>query len=195
MSDTLDPSLQNRRPIFTDEASFENAFKSYYQSLYKVVYLIVKKENAAEDIVQELFVKLWQKRDSLFLNGPLSAYLRRAATNAAFDYLDKYKREVAYDSTEQFENSLSDEHTENVIAQKDLEKQIEEAVLKLPPACRNVFLLSRNEELSYKEIADTLQISIKTVENQMGKALKILRDELKPFIKGFIKIIVFYIIS
>jgi len=182
------------RPLFSDEAAFEGAFREYYSTLHRVVYRILRNSDSSEDVVQDMFVKLWNKRGSISINGSMKAYLCQSALNAAYDHLRKYKRELKKEDSSAIPERGGNQ-TEEYIAGKEAEDRIAEALEKLPPACRNVFLLSREEELSYKEIADALGISVKTVENQMGKALKILREELKPYLADLLKIIILLFIS
>ena len=182
-------------PFFSNEASFEAAFREYYTPLYRVVYPILKSRDSAEDVVQDLFVRLWNKRDSIVISSSLKSYLYRAAINSAFDYLDKYKKEVQMGGKPLKEELVSMNETEEYLSGKEAERRISEAMEKLPPACRTVFIMSREEDMTYQEIADSLQISIKTVENQIGKALKILREELKPHLKDLLKVFILFIIS
>lgn len=182
-------------PIFPDEASFEAAFREYYTPLYRVVYPILKNRDSSEDVVQDLFVRLWNKRETLSITSSLKSYLYRAAINSAFDQLDKYKKEVHTGDKPLKEELVSMNDTEEYLSGKEAEKRIAEAMEKLPPACRTVFIMSREQEMSYQEIADSLQISIKTVENQIGKALKIMREQLQPYLKELVKglLLLFYI--
>lgn len=181
--------------IFSNEASFEAAFREYYTPLYRVVYPILKNRDSAEDVVQDLFVRLWNKRDSIVVSSSLKSYLYRAAINSAFDHLEKYKREVQMGDKPLKEELVSMNETEEYLSGKEAEARISKAMEKLPPACRTVFIMSREEDMTYQEIADSLQISIKTVENQIGKALKILREELKPHLKDLLKVFILFIIS
>jgi RNA polymerase sigma-70 factor (ECF subfamily) len=191
---TENNQISLERPLFADEAEFETAFREYYTTLYRVVFRVLKKEDASEDVVQDLFVKLWNKREGLRISGSLKAYLCQAAVNAAYDHLRKYKKEQNKEEVDVLWERGGNQ-TEEYIQGKEMEEMISEALEKLPPACRNVFILSREEEMSYKEIAEALNISVKTVENQMGKALKILREELQPHLENLIKVIIFIFIS
>jgi RNA polymerase sigma-70 factor (ECF subfamily) len=185
---TLLSDESTAKPIFETEASFEAAFKQFYTPLYRIVYPILKNKDTSEDVVQDLFVRLWNKRATISISSSLKSYLYRAAINSAFDHLEKYKREVYMGDMPLKNEPIISGSTEAYIAGKETEAYISLAMEKLPPACRTVFLMSREEEMSYQEIADSLQISIKTVENQIGKALKILRAELKPHLKDLMKI-------
>jgi RNA polymerase sigma-70 factor (ECF subfamily) len=165
-----------------EEEFFESLFKKWYAVLCPFVYRIVRDKEIAQDLVQDVFVKLWEKRAQIEITTSIKSYLFRACMNAALNHQSSRKK---YKETneEAVVHSLSDSAaTDDALHSGELEKRINEAIESLPPACKNVFILSRFEELSYKEIAETLQISIKTVENQMGKALKILRIQLNDYL-------------
>lgn len=181
-----------RLPLFADEAAFEAAFRAYYAPLYRLVRPMVKSGDKAEDIIQELFIRLWNRRENLSVSGSLKSYLYRAAVNAALDFLEKHKKEVRLDDHPGWDRLDHASGTEEEIEGAEMESHITIALDKLPPACKTIFLMSREKEMSYKEIASALEISVKTVENQMGKALRILREELKPYIKNLIKLIVLF---
>lgn len=163
------------------KSSYEVLFKTLYAPLCRVVFKIVKEKELAEDIVQEVFIKLWEKKEELTIETSLKSYLYRAAINTSYNHLQKNKRYpmLAIENMEIDDSvSISDK-----VEAKELEEKINQTLLLLPDACREVFVLSRWEGLSYKEIAETLDISVKTVENQMGKALKIFREQLHNYRK------------
>jgi RNA polymerase sigma-70 factor, ECF subfamily len=186
---------ENIPPLFEDENAFEATFREYYTPLYRLVRPMVKSQDVAEDIIQELFIRLWNKRNTLTVTSSLKSYLYRAATNAALDHIEKHKKEVRLEDQPGWENSGFSREADEDLTGSEMQDHIVKAIEKLPPACKTIFLLSREKELSYKEIAASLDISVKTVENQMGKALKILREELKPHIKGFIKFLILLIVG
>ncbi|WP_181305449.1 RNA polymerase sigma-70 factor [Rufibacter sp. XAAS-G3-1] len=163
----------------TDEKLFmETLFKQYYALLCRTAVRFTKDTEAAEDLVQEVFCKIWQNREVLEVNTSYKAYLIRSVTNQALNYLEKQKRLVLAEDTSPFEASLSANTTMELLAGTEMESRIQQALNDLPPQCRLIFEMSRFEELTYKEIAETLQLSPKTVENQMGKALRMLRERL-----------------
>ncbi|MCE3259059.1 MAG: hypothetical protein K0S12_700 [Bacteroidetes bacterium] len=159
---------------------FEKLFKSHYTLLCNVTFRIIKDEQAAEDIVQEVFLKLWQRKDRLEDVVNFKAYLVRAVTNASIDHLKNNRSVMAL--TRVNDEDRKADNAEQAIIQKELEARIERALQLLPPKCRAIFVLSRHEGMKYKEIAEHLQISVKTVENQMGIALEKMRNELKPYL-------------
>ena len=161
-----------------DRDILRELFQQHYTPICKAVFRFVKDKSIAEDIGQEVFIKLWEKRKTLQINSSISAYLRKMAINQAITYLRSNKKHETEDITE-VQISAKAPDSESQYLQKELHEQIDQAINTLPPRCRLVFQLSRYEELSYKEIATKLEISVKTVENQMSKALKVLREALK----------------
>jgi RNA polymerase sigma-70 factor (ECF subfamily) len=170
---------------FSDPESFERIFRTYYAQLCRSVYRIVQDKDVSEDIVQEVFMKIWTKREELSINLTVKSYLFAAAYNSSFNYL-KQQKKFSDSEEETWVNIAGSERADQSLYTSELDVHINQAINSLPPACRSVFVLSRYEELSYKEIAETLQISVKTVENQMIKALKVLRERLAPFLKDAI---------
>jgi len=157
-------------------------FRTYYQPLCNYAYTFVQDRDEAEEIVQATFMSVWEKRDTLEIKTGVKPYLYAMVRNACLNLIkhEKIKQQhVAHELT------LSDHSIESVsqtVMASELESKINLALNKLPEQCRLVFKLSRFEELKYAEIADQLNISVKTVENQMGKALKIMREQLKDYL-------------
>ena len=169
--------------IFKEDGSrgLELIFKQYYKQLCTVAVRITKEASLAEDIVQEVFFELYKKRDKVKIQS-LVGYLKRSVYNRS---LNKIKSNRDFVDSEDLNIELSD-HSSN--SQENLEfmelsEYLNEVIDKLPEKCRLVFVLNRFEELSYKEIAAKLEISLKTVENQMSKALRILREEMSHYKK------------
>ena len=161
-------------------ADYENLFHAHYESLTRYAFSMMKNQDEAEDVVQRLFVKIWEKRNDLDVQDS-RAYLFRATYNTCLNEIKRLKRENARYSDGITEVSSSDAANHRVL-ESELEKQLDSAMEKLPEKCREVFRLSRFEELSYKEISDRLDISVKTVENHIAKALRIMRTELSEYL-------------
>ncbi len=157
-----------------DESSFEQIFKLHYAYLCNIAYTVIKDKDEAKDVVQHVFLKIWQNKTAI-QQSPKS-YLHRAVINAAINHLEKQRHMVDIHENEGV--IAIDGHKEDVDISK-LTNFVAREVQKLPPKCQAVFSLSRYEGLSNKEIADYMDISVKTVENQMGKALKTLREVAK----------------
>jgi len=158
---------------------FEWLFSQWYGPLCRVALRMMRDKDAAEDIVQEVFVKFWHKRESLSPDLDAKAYLYKAVYNASLNYLKIQKRERR---PEKLPEAVASGSADGQMLHDETLRAVETGIEELPPACKDVFLLSRYEELSYKEIAQTLDISVKTVEAHISKALRILRKHLLPFL-------------
>lgn len=164
-----------------DEKAFEMVFRLYYPELCRFAFKYVQNQDVAEELVQELFCSIWNKLDTLAINVSLKSYLYSSVRNAAYNYIKHQKVADAYVSYKmEFGEQMMDADTSLEI--KELSEKINNAVQALPEKCREVFRLSRMENMKYREIAEELNISVKTVENQMGKALKFLREELGSYL-------------
>ncbi|RZL15671.1 MAG: RNA polymerase sigma-70 factor [Pedobacter sp.] len=183
----------NKFPLenVTDIGSFETIFKQHYAMLCARAWRFVQDKDIAEDIVQDVFYNLWKKRDELHIHTSIASYLHATTVNFALNYLKKRQSGSNRDNFFQSETYRETNSTEDYIFAKETNREIDLALSKLPEACRAVFVLSRFENLSYKAIALQLNISVKTVENQIGKALKIMRSELMAFAIYFILIFYF----
>jgi RNA polymerase sigma-70 factor (ECF subfamily) len=159
-----------------DAASFEVLFRKWYAPLCKTLFNILKDKELAEDTAQEAFFVLWEKRQEVTIS--VKSYLYRAAINKAFNLLEKNKRFVRVQEGDWAEWEPISNSTEDFVNEKELQHTLNKAIDRLPPACKTVFLMSRMEEMSYKEIAEAMNISIKTVENQVSKALRLLRESM-----------------
>ncbi|WP_185113987.1 RNA polymerase sigma-70 factor [Fulvivirga imtechensis] len=162
-------------------SEFESLFKQHHKGLCDLAFNIVRDPDAAKDIVQEVFLKLWKNRESVAFEKQIKHYLFKATAHTSLNYLRFNKRLVRFDNGAPLQELVA--HTDSEGAgYKELELRARQAIDRLPPKCKTIYLLSRHEGMKYSEIAETLDLSIKTVENQMGIALQKLRDELKPFL-------------
>lgn len=164
------------------EAAFEQLFKTHFKALHAYAFSFVKDSNIAEDMVQNTFFKVWEKQDDIHIHTSLKAYLYRSVYHECLNYLKHQKVKTTYASFTKHRNEKSHENASQKVQMQELETKLERALSELPEQCRTVFQMSRFETLKYREIADQLNISIKTVENQMGKALRILRLKLVDFL-------------
>jgi RNA polymerase sigma-70 factor (ECF subfamily) len=165
-----------------DEAAFELVFKKYYALLCNYGYTFLHDKAEAEEVVQSTFLAFWEKRHSLDVHTSVKAYLFSMVRNASLNVLKHKKVESRYAQDEIMTAQRSIEPLSQTIHSNELDRKIAEAMEKLPEQCRMVFKLSRFEELKYAEIAVHLNISVKTVENQIGKALKIMREQLRDYL-------------
>lgn len=164
-----------------DQSVLKELFQAHYPSVCKTIHRFIIDKNLVEDLAQEVFIRFWRKRQDLNITSSVPAYLRRMAINEALGHLRKQK----YYEEEITPNTMggSAESGEEQFLYAELEGSIKDAIDALPPRCRSVFQLSRFEDHTYQEIADKMGISIKTVENQMSKALRILREQLSGYLQ------------
>lgn len=158
--------------------ALDELFRRHYVALCRVALRFVNNEQEAEDIVQNLFVSVWEKRtgytDEIGAVGP---YLRRAVRNRSLNFLRDQKR-IPVDDADIPESMASGRLADDDLNQDELRNRINHAIDALPERCRLVFVMSKIEEMSHKEIAEALDISPKTVENQMTRAYRFLREWL-----------------
>jgi len=173
-----------------NERAFEKIFREYFKSLHAYAFTFMKDDEQAEEVVQNVFCRIWEKRDQLKTDGSLKAYLYRAVHNESLNYLKHQKTRAAFQVHYNSNEEQPAEQASEKMMVAELNGHIQKALNDLPLQCRIIFQLSRFENLKYKEIADQLNLSVKTVENQMGKALKVLRLKLAEFLP-----IVLYILT
>lgn len=164
-----------------DKKAFEKLFYEHYQMLVRYAFTYMKDHDIAEEVVQDIMVKFWEKRAELPDDVKVKPYLFRMTGNHCLNVL-KHEKVKLQHQTETVANGISMSDGFEVIASNELNTEIKKAIADLPEQCGKVFLLSRDEGLSYKEIAESLDISVKTVENHVSKALKLLREALKPYL-------------
>ena len=165
-----------------DEAAFRELFKNHFPALCLLAVKYVKDMDAARDIVHESFVNLWNKRDSIDLDKPVKSYLTTSVYNRSINHLrnnKKFNRDLLEfeELGENYEYQASDH-----LIEAEITRKIKSAIELLPEKCREIFLLSRHENLKYQQIADKLGISVKTVETQMSKALQHMRVHLGDYL-------------
>ncbi len=176
-----DPELL-RRIQAGDEGAYDAAFRSWYPALVRVAAAILKDFDAAEEVAQDVMVQLWRRRNLVDPGLSLRAYLLRSVRNRALNHLrhSRVRRNTAADVEALYDEPLG---SDQPVVAKELGEAVRLALRELPPRCREIFELSRVNGLKYAEIAEALEISTKTVEAQVGKALKILRARLAEWLK------------
>jgi RNA polymerase sigma-70 factor (ECF subfamily) len=182
----IQPVTMEREPVsnaltINNVAVFEDAFKTHFKALHSYAYTIVKDDIMAEEMVQNVFFKLWKNKETVEINQSFTAYLYRSVYHESLNYLKHLKVKSAYQA-HAARNMNNTNNATDRLKLKELEEKLDKALKELPEQCRTIFQMSRFEELKYLEIADKLGISVKTVENQMGKALRILRLKLVDFL-------------
>ena len=163
------------------EFAIDQLFRQYYSMICIAVYRIYPDQSYAEDIAQEVFLEIWRRRKRLKINTSLGAYLRRVAINKTLNFIRDQKFNFETDKEPIFEE-VSPQNVTEKLEVEELKLIIDKTIDKLPEKCRIVFILNRFEEMSYREISEELGISVKTVEHQISKALKFLRQKLGPYI-------------
>ena len=167
-----------------DQEAFEVLYKAHYLQLARFSWRYVQSKAVAEELVQELFADIWQDRKNIPLEGSIRAYLYRAIRNRSLNYLKhkkvarKYNNEWMDLNTEEHMTIQYDDQSNKKKVQEELKKSIE----TLDPKIKTTFKMHRFDGLTYKEIADILEVSVKTVEYRMTKALKLLRSKLSHLI-------------
>jgi RNA polymerase sigma-70 factor (family 1) len=166
-----------------DTNAFKLIYDRFWADLYRYAYNILRNQEICEGIVQETFLSLWNKRQHLQISSSLRAYLFTAVKFQTVTQIRALKVRSSYaNNFSTFENTLSDNSNEENIRFTDLKKHLEMEVTKLPEKCQLIFRMSRNEHQSIKDISAVLNLSHKTVENQLSKALKQLRSSLGDFL-------------
>ncbi len=163
-----------------NERAFDTIFKQYYKPLCQFSYSFIKDQDTAENLVQEVFVKLWEKRGSITNIDNLLSYLMGMVRNQSIDFLRKEK------TNSKIYNQLRPENSENTteeqISKNEFEEKLLKSIMNLPERCRTAIEMSRLEGFSNKEIALKMEISVKGVEALIGRSLKLLRSELQEFL-------------
>ncbi|SDG18970.1 RNA polymerase sigma-70 factor [Mucilaginibacter sp. P25] len=162
-----------------DLGAFERIYNKYWSKLYLSAYNIIRDRQVAEDVTQEVLVNLWMKRANLKLTS-LNAYLYTSVRYQVFNVIRSGK--VRADLFNRLEELFSNNGGEELLSEKEINRLLEQGVAELPEKCRQIFIMSRKEHLSTKEIAERLGIAPKTVENQLTVALNRLRKTLGDFV-------------
>jgi RNA polymerase sigma-70 factor (ECF subfamily) len=164
-----------------DREAFEHAFHTYWEKLYNLARKILDDDVAAQDVVQDVFVNLWERaKQSHILN--LEAYLHQAVKYACFMHMRSGKISAKHIERLQIIAHATSQVVRDPLEIEELETSIQKEIDNLPQKCREVFYLSRFQELSHQEIARQLNISLKTVENHMTKALRLLRVSIEKIV-------------
>lgn len=164
------------------ETAFEMIFKTYYQPLCRYAWSFLSDKAEAEEVVQSAFITVWEKRTSIDVQTSFKSYLYRMIRNACLNVIKHSKVKQQHAAHALAGGEPMYEPVTDAVHSSELEQRISDAIKTLPEQCRLVFQLSRFEELKYQEIADQLNISVKTVENHMGKALKMMRLQLRDYL-------------
>ncbi|EID76405.1 RNA polymerase sigma-70 factor [Imtechella halotolerans] len=171
--------------------AYETLFHLYFEKLHYVAVSYIENTEDAKEIIQNIFLKVWKKKQILTPEMNLNAYLFKMVKNECLDYLKHTKVQLKYRKKLEIERAYLNEKAlkndpSQLLIESELQNKIEGLINQLPANCREVFIKSRIEGLKYAEIANELNISVKTVENQISKALRYLRHELQEYMGLFL---------
>lgn len=169
-----------RRMVEGDKEAFRFFFEKYYPDLCNLVNLYLHDSMMSEEIVQDIFVQLWEKKEKIKIETSVKSYLLRATKNRSLNYIRNEKTKVDILSKIANVNRMPNEMPDGVMDANQLREIVNAAIDSLPDRCRQIYILGKEKSLSYKEISEELGISVKTVEVHMSNALKKLREKLKP---------------
>lgn len=164
-----------------DHHSYKLLYEKYAPKLFGFSRKYLNSDIEAEETVQEIFIRIWEKKDNIDETQSFSSYIFQAAKHRIFNGFRKKVNEQAYLDFLTASDNQSYRFTEMEVEYQEIKEKADQAIGAMPPKRQEIFRMSREQGLKNKEIADKLQISIKTVENQMGQALKYLREELKDY--------------
>ena len=166
-----------------DLKAYEILFKSQYPAISRYAFKIVRDSTVAEEIAQDIFLYIWEKREQIHITGSLTSYLYSAAKNKCINWL-KLELPRIQSTQDVSDTDIMEQASEvNLERNEEIKRIINQSIEVLPRKCKEIFILSRYGGLTYEEIAEDLDLSKKTVENQMGIALKKLRETLKPLLR------------
>ena len=177
--------MQQENPhitVYLSESAFELLFRSHFREMCLISVRYVRDMEVSREIVQEAFMSLWEKRNTIDPSKPVKAYVATTVRNKSLNYLRDNKK---FDGRLPGHENLIPEETAELsdpLVAQEIRQKIKTATDLLPEKCREIFLMNRNQQLKYQEIAEKLGISVKTVETQMSKALQHMRDHLREFL-------------
>ncbi len=166
-----------------EHAAFDQIFRQWYEPVVRSANRVLHDPGVAEELAQDVFLEFWRRREALTADSSVGGYLMQAVRNRALNHL---RHLAVQKKSVVFVEALSEptEQADVAVQSGELERAIALAVAALPPRTREVFLMSRERGLRYSEIADELGVSVKAVEANMSRALRMLRDALAPFLPG-----------
>ncbi len=171
-----------------DTAAFRTIFNTYSKKLYPFVFSMTKSRHATEDIIQEVFIKIWVNRETIDSQNSFNSFIYTIARNLTYNYL----RNVAnseYLKQEMWKNiSVLNSETENLLQLREYENILSTILKKLPEQKKKIFVLSKKQGKSNQEIAELLEISPKTVKNHLWKTLQLIKTQLQPYISDTVLI-------
>jgi len=164
-----------------DKVSFEELFKTYFKPLTAFAFKFINDTDEAKNIVHDVFVKLWEKKDEIDMSKSVKSYLYTSVNNRSLNYIRDHKKFNKNEGVLENQDDLNP-NIEDELAGVDVQKRIDMTLNHLNPKVKRIFEMSRYEGMKYKEIAEEMSLSVKTVETHMSAALKALRENLKEFL-------------
>jgi len=180
--DSLVENVLLNKLVCGDKEAFSTIFTAYYRDLVTFALSFTHESDSAQEIVQETFVKLWEDHRNLKINESLKSYLLKSVQNRCIDWF-RHKKVKQIHINDVINNSVLFEYnTDNYMLRSELEGLIKKAILLIPPDYSEAFRMNRDEGLKYREIAERLDVSVRTVEVRISKALHLLREYLKDYL-------------
>lgn len=176
-----------------DSNALNTIFEEYFPKLMRVAYSLTQDKETSEELCQDVFVYLWKSRKKLEIKTSIKSYLFRAIKNRCYSHFKKTHNDLIEHSSELTLHAKTDLSADQDVQTLELHLIIEKAISALPEKTRSVFLLSREEEMSYKDIATNLDISVKTVEYHMGNALRQLKSHIEE--TGYVLTVIYMFMS
>ena len=177
-----------------DKNAFRFFFDKYYTDLCNFINYYINDAEMAEELAQDIYVYLWENREKIKIRSSFKSYLYSASKNKSLNYIrnEKIKQRLFKNYQEQQTDSGLPE--ESYLDTSQLQEILKKSIDSLPERCREIYILSREKELTHKEIAERLNLSPKSVENQIGIALKKMREQLQPFYEKIFLLVFYYLV-
>lgn len=181
MSNAVNDHIREKSPgsASDEHRAFEHLFRQYYPELYQCAYALLQKQDLAEEVVHEVFIKYWKHQKEIQIRSSLRAYLQTITRNLAIDRLRSISRNRLKSHALEGDYTTDYAQPHDILIGQETQHLIEAAIEALPPQGKLIFRMSREHEMSYSEIAKLLGLSIKTIEAHMGRSLKCLRKRLQ----------------
>ncbi len=177
--------LNTQNQILNDWTSpdgYKALFNEHYSRMVSYAFNFLKEQEASEEVAQEVFYQLWINRNKTDIKSLISSYLYRAVRNRCINLIKHIEIREKYKQFNSTEIAQKEEEEVDTLTISELDQKIRTAIDQMPQQRKKIFIMSRYDEMTYKEIAEKMNLSKKTIENQMGKALKYLREELKEYL-------------
>lgn len=178
-----------------DKEAFRFFFEKYYPDLCNLVNLYLRDAIMSEEIVQDIFIYFWEKKEKIKIESSVKSYLLRASKNRSINFIRDERSKLDIHQRLADFNRQSADMPDKVMDANQVREVIDHAINNLPDRCREVYILGKEKNLSYKEISEEMGISVKTVEVQMGIALKKLREQLRPYYNDIFILFLFWMVK